>query len=184
MNIPRMLVTLWTAQPPMFWSKDEADKNIQPMLVTPEVSHAPMSSLKDAAASWRYEQAPACAQNNSDMSVTLPVSHVEMWPYVASAAVASEIHALTAVLMLLSVMTLFTDGRCVGFGTGRGVGAGAAPLDVATVGRGDGFDVGRGVGSDVSLDVGRSVGFGTGRGVGADVQPPCTTPHDVDSHRV
>ena len=45
------------------------------------------------------------SQNKSDMSVTAPVSHVEMWPYVASAAVASESHAATAVLMLLSVMT-------------------------------------------------------------------------------
>ena len=120
------------------------------------------------------------------MSVTPEVSHVEMWPYEASAAVASDSHAATDVLMLLSVMTLFVccTGRGVGFGIGRGVGAGAAPLDVAAVGRGDGFDVGRGVGSDVSLDVGRDVGFGTGRGVGADVQPPCTTPHDVDAHRV
>ena len=120
------------------------------------------------------------------MSVTPDVSQVEMWPYVVSAAVASEIHAPTAVLMLLAVMTLFVccTGRGVGFGIGRGVGAGAAPLDVAAVGRGDGFDVGRGVGSDVGLDVGRGVGFGIGRGVGADVQPPCTTPHDVDAHTV
>ena len=116
------------------------------------------------------------------MSVTPPVAHVEMWPYVVSAAVASASHVATAVLMLLSVMTLFVccTGRGVGCGTGRGVGAGAAPLDVATVGRRDGFDVDRGVGSDVGLDV----GFGTGRGVGADVQPPCTMPHDVDAHRV
>ena len=39
------------------------------------------------------------------MSVTAPVSHVEMWPYVASADALSESHAATAVLMLLSVMT-------------------------------------------------------------------------------
>ena len=36
------------------------------------------------------------------MSVTPPVSHVEMWPYVASAAVASESHAVTAVRMVVS----------------------------------------------------------------------------------
>ena len=36
------------------------------------------------------------------MSVTLPVSHVEMWPYVASAAVTFESHAATAVRMLVS----------------------------------------------------------------------------------
>ena len=39
------------------------------------------------------------------MFVTLPVSHVEMWPYVASAAALSESHSATAVLMVLSVMT-------------------------------------------------------------------------------
>ena len=43
---------------------------------------------------------PDSAQNKLDMSVTLPVFHVEMWPYVASAAVASESHAATAILML------------------------------------------------------------------------------------
>ena len=31
----------------------------------------------------KYEQ--SCAQNNSDMSVTPAVAHVEMWPYVVSA---------------------------------------------------------------------------------------------------
>ena len=36
------------------------------------------------------------------MSVTPPVSHVEMWPYAASAAALSESQASTAVLMLLS----------------------------------------------------------------------------------
>ena len=63
------------------------------MSTTPEVSHAPMSSLKDDA-----------PLNNSDMSVTSPVSHVEMWPYVASAAVGFESHASRAVNILLSVI--------------------------------------------------------------------------------
>ena len=40
------------------------------------------------------------------MSVTPPVAHVEMWPYVASADALSESHAETAVLMVLSSMTL------------------------------------------------------------------------------
>ena len=44
------------------------------------------------------------SQNKANMSVTPPVSHVEMWPYAASAAVAFESHAATAVLMVLSVM--------------------------------------------------------------------------------
>ena len=53
-----------------------------------------MSSLKAAP--------PFQEANNSDMSVTPEVSHVEMWPYVASAAVSSLNHAVTAVRMLLS----------------------------------------------------------------------------------
>ena len=63
-----------------------------------------MSSLKDAAAVLQL-LSPDTPQNNHDMSVTPPVAHVEIWPYVASAAVASENHAATAVLMLLLVMT-------------------------------------------------------------------------------
>jgi len=53
-----------------------------------------MSSLKDAAAVLQEELEDA--QNKYDMSVTPEVSHVEMWPYVASAAVAFESHAATA----------------------------------------------------------------------------------------
>ena len=68
------------------------------------------------------------------MSVTRDVSHVAMWPYVASAAVGFESHASRAVLILLSVMTLFI----VGCGVGRGVGSGEGP--------GVGLGVGRGVG--------------------------------------
>ena len=44
------------------------------------------------------------------MSVTPEVSHVEMWPYVASAAVASESHAATAVLIFQLTMTLPVRG--------------------------------------------------------------------------
>ena len=36
------------------------------------------------------------------MSVTPPVSHVEMWPYAASAAALSESQAATAVLLVVS----------------------------------------------------------------------------------
>ena len=81
------------------------------MLVTPEVSHTPMSSLKDeddktqsskdeywSIHDWR-------TQNKYDISVTLPVAHVEMWPYVVSVDALFESHAATAVLMLLSSMT-------------------------------------------------------------------------------
>ena len=35
-----MRVTLWTAQPPMSWSKAEASRNIWYIVVTPEVFHA------------------------------------------------------------------------------------------------------------------------------------------------
>ena len=46
---------------------------------------------------------PEAPQNKCDMSVTPPVSHVEMWPYVASAAVASLSHRQTAVRIELSL---------------------------------------------------------------------------------
>ena len=102
-----------------------------------------MSSLKDAADAGSTQEShwgqgsssssssiQSCrAQNSHDMSVTPPVAHVEMWPYVDSAAVASENHAATAVLMLLSVMTYLVSctGLGVAFGTGSGVGAQASP---------------------------------------------------------
>ena len=60
------------------------------------------------------EDAP---QNKYDMSVTPPVSQVEMWPYVASADALSESHAETAVLMVLSSMTELR--RRTGLGSAR-----------------------------------------------------------------
>ena len=51
------------------------------------------------------------------MSVTPPVSQVEMWPYVASADALSESHAETAVLMVLSSMTELR--RRTGLGSAR-----------------------------------------------------------------
>ena len=45
-----MSVTLSTDQPPMSWLKAEAKENMYRIVVMPEVSHAPMSSLKDTAA--------------------------------------------------------------------------------------------------------------------------------------
>jgi len=47
--------------------------------VTPEVSHAPMFSLKDAAAVLQ-ELHPEAPQNKFDMSVTPRVPHSEMCP--------------------------------------------------------------------------------------------------------
>ena len=85
-----------------------------------------MSSLKDAAAVLQLttpaSSSSSAPQNNRDMSVTALVTHVEMWPYNASAAAASASHAATAVLMLPSVMTLFTVGRGAGTGVGTDVG--------------------------------------------------------------
>ena len=92
-NISYMFV-LWTAQSPRSWSKAKAPRNIA-IDVTPEVSHAPMSSLKDAAAVLQLLFHEA-AQNKYDMCVTPDVSHVEMWPYAASAAALSESHAAAA----------------------------------------------------------------------------------------
>ena len=42
-------MTLSTLQSPRSWLKDEATWNILDVVVTPEVSHAPMSSLKYSA---------------------------------------------------------------------------------------------------------------------------------------
>ena len=68
------------------------------IVVTPEVSQELMSSLKDAAAV--LHKLPVPSQNKYDMDVTPDVSHVEMWPYAASAAALSESQRATAVLML------------------------------------------------------------------------------------
>ena len=59
-----------------------------------------MSSLKAFAAELHSDH--HVPQNKCDMSVTPEVSHVEMWPYVASAAALSESHAATAVRMVAS----------------------------------------------------------------------------------
>ena len=121
----------------MSWSKAEAAFHV----VTPEVSHAPMSSLKDAAAELQdLLKSPYPDKTNRDMSVTPPVSHVEMWPYVASAAVASENHAVTAVRMVVSSATsgvTVRRGETVGFIVIDGVAVGAAVG--ATVGRWQSF---------------------------------------------
>ena len=77
--------------------------NMQCIVVTPEVSHAPMSSLKDAAAttlSW-----PLTLHKTTRHVRHPDVAHVEMWPYVASAADWSANQAATAVLMLSSSIT-------------------------------------------------------------------------------
>ena len=82
-----------------------------------------MSSLKEEASS-----------NNTDMSVTSPVFHVEMWPYVASAAVASASHAVTAVRMVVSSATKMGtfDGAIVGAEDGREVGTAVVGMDEGT----------------------------------------------------
>ena len=74
-NIVFMSGTLWTAQSPMSWLKTRLP-NIRSILVTPEVSHPLMSSLK---VSRRTDFGKS---NNLDMSVTPDVSQVEMWPLV------------------------------------------------------------------------------------------------------
>ena len=63
--------------------------NIQNIDLTPEVSHAPMSSLKDAAAMLQ-ELMRRYFREKQPCPVTPHVSHVEMWPYVASAAARSK----------------------------------------------------------------------------------------------
>ena len=45
LNIALICVTLSTRQPPIGWLNAEASQNMEYIVVTPEVSHAPMSSL-------------------------------------------------------------------------------------------------------------------------------------------
>ena len=93
-----MSVTPRTAQPPMSWSKAERAEHAVHVSGA-EVSHAPMSSLKDEA----YTRCTPLGQppKTNTTSVTTPVSHVEMQPYAASAA-AGLSQASTAVGMLSS----------------------------------------------------------------------------------
>ena len=96
-----------------------------------------MSSLKDAAAelqSAAHDAVDDDPQNKCDMSVTPPVAHVEMWPYVASAALWSANHAVTAVRMVVSSATKMGtfDGAIVGAEEGREVGTAVVGMDDGT----------------------------------------------------
>ena len=55
----------------------------------------------------------------NDMSVTSPVSHVEMWPYVASAATWSESHKRTASRIVMSLAMKNPPARATGDRRGR-----------------------------------------------------------------
>merc|ERR1739841_449518 len=85
-----------------------------------------MSSLKDDVDKTQlsYHDWPSIqscrTQNKCDMSVTPPVSHVEMWPYVASAAARSSIQARTAVRILASLIMLLGVGAAEAVGAGDG----------------------------------------------------------------
>ena len=77
-------------------------------------------------------------------------------------------------------------GKAVGDGDGKKLGAGVVGKDVGTgVGKGLGTGVGAGdtVGAGVGNDVGVSVGGDVLLGQLARMST-CTTPHDVDAHRV
>ena len=151
-------VTLWTAQPPMSWLKAEAwrklPRNMPSILVTPEVSHAPMFSLKDDA-----------LLNNSDMSVTPRVPHSEICPYVSSAEARSESHAATAVRMLVSSRGTVGTGVTLGAAV---VGSGVGFVGMAEVGIGVGVYEGVavvGTADVVGSDDGRDDGMGDGKEV-------------------
>ena len=74
------------------------------------------------------------------MSVTPPVFHAEMWPYVTSAAAASANHDATAVLMLLSsaIRGETVGADVVGSGVGKGLGTGVGAADKLGAGVGAG----------------------------------------------
>ena len=68
-------------------------------------------NLNDAAETQSsHHESPSIqfcrTQNKYDMSVTPPVSHVEMWPYIASAAPAFESHSVRADLIVPSSMVM------------------------------------------------------------------------------
>ena len=69
------------------------------MVVTDAVFHEQMSSLKVSHAVPHVQRVLGAAQNSPDMSVMLGwlVSQLEMWPYVAVAALWSANHASLAV---------------------------------------------------------------------------------------
>ena len=100
------------------------------------------------------------------MSVTPPVSQVEICPYVASAAVASASHAATAVRIVVS-----SKGAAVGkyvVYVGAAVGAKEVGAPPPIVGLYDGCGVGLTVGSGIGDLVGQYEGA---RRNGADVGP-------------
>ena len=92
------------------------------------------------------------------MSVTPLVSHVEMWPYVASAVVELSHHAVTAVRRV-AVTNLKFVGEDVGAGVIVGTGVGAF---VGAVGTGVGLFVGEPVGAGVTVGAREVVGAGVG----------------------
>jgi len=133
------------------------------------------------------------------MSVPHPVSHVEMWPYVASAAARSASHAATAVLIVLSSATRgITVGAGVAVGAGVIVGAGEGAQAPSTCVTPQSSIVGLAVGAGdpretlglavrgITVGVGVAVGAGVivGAGEGAQAPSTCVTQHDVDSHGV
>ena len=61
------------------WLNAEAAMNILRIVVTPEISHSLMSSLKDAAPGQLKQYCPD-PQNNFSMFVTPAVSHAAMGP--------------------------------------------------------------------------------------------------------
>ena len=98
MNMLLASSTRDTSQLPSGWLKASAPPNMANMDVTCDTSQPLISSLKYSALAWKWslQPSPSSGQNSSAIFVTWDVSHVEMWPYVFSAAAASVSHASTA----------------------------------------------------------------------------------------
>ena len=98
MNMLLASSTRDTSQLPSGWLKASAPPNMANMDVTCDTSQPLISSLKYSALAWKWtlQPSPSSGQNSSAIFVTWDVSHVEMWPYVDSAAAASVSHASTA----------------------------------------------------------------------------------------
>ena len=110
-------------------------------------SHAPINSLNVP------EDEQCMLEKRAEMSVTRPVSHFVMLPYIVFAYVGSLHHAATAIGMFRSMYT-----RSVGDGVGSGEGAEVGEI----VGKSVGIPLGRFVGTNVGARVGTSVGIADG----------------------
>ena len=135
------MVTAETSHTPMGWLKADAPLKVDASVVTADVFHWLMSSLKvPHAACW---SAPIPFENRNERSVTCEMSHCAIGPNIAAASVTSTHHALRASSSSERLVKI-----CGGAGAGISwagqpaastlsshVGFGELPLELATRGQ-------------------------------------------------